>query len=148
MRNLNTIQKIKKINDVFSIDMPNEETNACHVYVIAPKTDVKLPIMTCEKDHSIHAINASENQADLLNDCTFICFQIGVRNEKDSITGVLDTDLLEIVRDRLKGFQNGEFHCRENALALTHIEEALLWLNQRTMDRYKENCNKCGGKEI
>ena len=49
--------------------------------------------------------------------------------------GVLDTDLLEIVRDRLKAFNQGEYATRENALAITHIEEALLWMNKRVEDR-------------
>lgn len=64
-----------------------------------------------------------------------IQFQNGPRNVEGSTSGVLDHELLEIVRDRLKHFQEGEFACRENALALTHIEEALMWMNQRTVDR-------------
>lgn len=61
--------------------------------------------------------------------------QQGPRNSPDALHGVLDTDLLEIVRDRLAAFQAGPFACRENAIALTHIEEALLWMNKRTEDR-------------
>jgi hypothetical protein len=37
--------------------------------------------------------------------------------------------------DRLRSFQSGDFKCRENALALTKLEEALHWLNHRTRDR-------------
>ena len=70
---------------------------------------------------------------------TEIQFQNGARRLPDSVHGVLDTDLLEIVRDRLKGFQSGEYACRENACALTHIEEALMWLNRRVEDRI-ERC--------
>lgn len=65
----------------------------------------------------------------------YIQFQHGPRNEEGSIRGVLDGDLLEIVRDRLKAFQAGEYATRENAIALTHIEEALLWMNKRVEDR-------------
>ena len=64
-----------------------------------------------------------------------IRFQHGPRNAPNSIHGVLDNDLLEIVRDRLIAFNNGEFATRENAMAITHIEEALLWLNKRVEDR-------------
>ena len=70
---------------------------------------------------------------------TEIQFQNGARRLPDSVHGVLDTDLLEIVRDRLKGFQSGEYACRENACALTHIEEALMWLNRRVEDRIERN---------
>lgn len=66
---------------------------------------------------------------------TDIAFQKGPRAVDGSIGGVLDVDLLEIVRDRLKSFQAGEFACRENACALTHIEEALMWMNKRVEDR-------------
>lgn len=53
--------------------------------------------------------------------------------------GVLDGDLLEIVRDRLRAFQSGPYSCRENACALTHIEEALMWLSCRAEDRAARN---------
>lgn len=66
---------------------------------------------------------------------SYIQFQHGPRNTAESILGVLDGDLLEIVRDRLKAFQAGEYATRENAIALTHIEEALLWMNKRVEDR-------------
>ena len=49
--------------------------------------------------------------------------------------GVTQEDLLAIVIDRLRGFQSGPFANRENALALTHCEEALMWLHKRTRDR-------------
>lgn len=68
-----------------------------------------------------------------------IDFQNGARKLPDSIHGVLDTDLLEIVRHRLQCFQQGEFATRENAIALTHIEEALLWMNKRVEDRIERN---------
>lgn len=64
-----------------------------------------------------------------------IIFQKGPRKERDSQHGVLDVDLLEIVRDRLMCFQGGYYACRENACALTHIEEALMWMNKRVEDR-------------
>ena len=64
-----------------------------------------------------------------------ILFQKGARKDHDARHGVLDSDLLEIVRDRLKAFQAGPYATRENAIALTHIEEALMWMNRRVEDR-------------
>jgi hypothetical protein len=49
--------------------------------------------------------------------------------------GISDEALLAIVLDRLEGFQEGPYRSRYNALAITKIEEALLWLNKRTTDR-------------
>lgn len=66
-----------------------------------------------------------------------INFQKGPRNEGNSTHGAIDTDLLEIVRHRLQQFQKGEFSTRENSIALTHIEEALLWLNKRVEERFE-----------
>lgn len=43
--------------------------------------------------------------------------------------------LLAIVEDRLQGFQSGQYACRENALALTKLQEAMMWLQKRTRDR-------------
>ena len=51
------------------------------------------------------------------------------------VNGVCNEDLLVMVIRRLEGFQNSEFKCRENACAITKIEEALLWLRKRTMGR-------------
>lgn len=45
--------------------------------------------------------------------------------------------VLSVVIDRLQGFQAGEFSCRENAIALTKLQEALMWLEKRTADRQK-----------
>jgi hypothetical protein len=36
---------------------------------------------------------------------------------------------------RLEYYQTTDFKCRENAVALTHLETALLWLGKRAADR-------------
>lgn len=116
MRELSTIQKKENLNKVFATDEPGNG-GACHKYNIYPAQDFN------EKTKPYMVIQ----------------FQNGARKLTDSQHGVLDTDLLEIVRDRLKSFQKGEFSTRENALALTHIEEALLWMNKRVEDRIERN---------
>lgn len=117
MRQLSTIQKREKLNQVFALDDPGAGS-ASHEYRIMPNG--------CDEQG-----NAYPSQD--------ISFQHGPRKDPNSTHGVLDTDLLEIVRDRLKGFQSGEFSCRENACALTHIEEALMWLNRRVEDRIERD---------
>lgn len=62
------------------------------------------------------------------------------------VNGVCNEDLLVMVVRRLEGFQNSEFKCRENACAITKIEEALLWLRKRTMGR--ENRGVEGTHEV
>lgn len=51
------------------------------------------------------------------------------------VNGVMNEDLIGICIDRLRGFQAGTYSCRENAVALTKLEEALMWLRKRTQDR-------------
>lgn len=109
---LSTIQKREKLNDVHIVGHPTKG-GAHHRYLITK----------------------SEVEGGGYKVVGEIQFQDGARKLDTSKDGVLDTDLLEIVRHRLQGFQSGEFATRENAVALTHIEEALLWMNKRVEDR-------------
>lgn len=63
-----------------------------------------------------------------------IDFQNGPIQEV-GFNGFSNEMLLAVVIDRLRGFQSGKFACRENAIALTSCEEALMWLQKRTRDR-------------
>lgn len=51
------------------------------------------------------------------------------------VNGVNNEDLINMVVCRLQSFQDSEFKCKENACAITKLEEALLWLRKRTMGR-------------
>ena len=117
MRELNTIQKVEKLNRVFATDEAGNG-GANHEYMI-------------EGVISETPIRETFGES--------IKFQNGARKDPNAIHGILDTDLLEIVRDRLKGFQNGEFATDDNAKALEHIEIALMYMNKRVMDRYERN---------
>lgn len=61
-------------------------------------------------------------------------FQFGPLLENE-FNGVSNESVLAVVIDRLKGFQAGPFACRENAIALTHLQDAMHWLHSRTRDR-------------
>ncbi|WP_321955027.1 hypothetical protein [Burkholderia cenocepacia] len=67
---------------------------------------------------------------------TLIEFQNGPIAEA-GVNGITHEALLAIVADRLRSFQAGPFACRENALALTKIEEAQHWLQHRTLSRIR-----------
>ena len=69
---------------------------------------------------------------------THISFQNGPINEDgNGVNGITQEVLLAIVADRLRGFQAGPYKCKANACALTHIEEAMHWLQQRTIERMR-----------
>jgi hypothetical protein len=65
---------------------------------------------------------------------TRISFQNGPINEV-GVNGLTQEALIAIVVDRLRCFQAGPFSSRENALALTKLEEAQHWLHSRTRAR-------------
>lgn len=65
-----------------------------------------------------------------------ILFQNGPIGEQ-GVNGITQEALLAVVIDRLRSFQSGPFSCRENAIALTHCEDALMWLQKRTVNRIK-----------
>lgn len=67
-----------------------------------------------------------------------VTFQFGARDLPDSTAGVIESDLLEIVRHRLQAHQKSQFATRENALALTAVEEALMWQSKRADDRAED----------
>lgn len=77
----------------------------------------------------------------------YLHFQNGPIQES-GVNGLSNEALLEVLIDRMRGFQyarkpdgsfdesvRGKYACRENALALTYLEEAQMWLQKRTRDR-------------
>jgi hypothetical protein len=58
--------------------------------------------------------------------------------------GTTNEELIEMLLNRMNYLQS-KFPCRENAIAITKLNEALLWLNKRTSDRIKRNVE---GKQI
>lgn len=111
---LNTIQKRNNLNVLYAVGEKGPG-NAYHEYEV-------LMVPGSEEE------NATAER---------IVFQKGPRKDPESQRGVLDTDLLEIVRHRLTCFQTSDFATRENEMALQHIEEALLWMNKRVEDRFE-----------
>ena len=67
--------------------------------------------------------------------CAQIEFQNGPIQSPADMNGATGETLLAILIDRMRGFQDGPFKCRENAVALTKLEEAMMWLQKRTRDR-------------
>jgi hypothetical protein len=111
-----TSHKLNGLNDALAIcvmDGPGQG-GACHDYRIVWKW--------CEsmEDSTIGAVEVK--------------FQNGPIGEAGP-NGISNEALLAIVEDRLLGFQSGQYACRENAVALTKIQEAMMWLQKRTRDR-------------
>lgn len=63
-----------------------------------------------------------------------IKFQCGPIGEV-GVNGTSIENVIDLLVNRLEGFQAGEFRCRENALAITHLQDAQNWLERRTRNR-------------
>ncbi len=109
MRELNI--GTQKYTKVVAVDEPSYG-NANHIY-------------------QVHTIPKDGEDYSILGD---VAFQKGPIKEC-GVNGVMNEDLIAIVIDRMRGFQSGDYKCRDNALALTKLEEALMWLRNRTNER-------------
>lgn len=49
--------------------------------------------------------------------------------------GVTNESILEMLIDRMH-YLEAKFPCRENAFAIMKLEEALMWMDKRTLDRH------------
>lgn len=121
MEKLITIQKREKLNDVYSVDEAGPG-GAYHKYVI-------------KKDEVVDNVTLERKTTDLIE----VQFQKGARKDENATNGVIDSDLLEIVRHRLQCFQAGPFATEYNAKALEHLEIALMYMNRRVEDRIERN---------
>ncbi len=65
-----------------------------------------------------------------------VMFQNGPVGE-GTVNGVTEVSLLAILIDRMRCFQSGPFACPANAHTLQHLEEAMHWQHQRTLDRIR-----------
>lgn len=111
MREL-TSHKVNGLNEAITITVMDEPGpgNACHEYNLT-------------MDNGNGTCHGAE-----------VRFQKGPIVES-GVNGISNEALLAIVEDRLVGFQSGQYACHENAIALTKIQEAMMWLQKRTRDR-------------
>ena len=55
--------------------------------------------------------------------------------QEHGVNGVTNEEVIIALAERLNGLNQAPFNCRENSLAITHLEEALHWLQARTTNR-------------
>lgn len=123
MRTL-TAHQTNPANKELSITVEDEpgQGGASHLYMIRgfnTETNPSCPFM---ERHGAPAEHAT------------VLFQNGAIKEV-GVNGVTQEALLAILIDRLRAFQAGPYACRENAIALNHLEQALHSLHARTRAR-------------
>ena len=96
-----------------------------------------------EKGHIIQFIHKElvPNNLEILEDGSTILTEGKLQTIND---GTTNEEVLEILIDRMNYLQS-KFPCKENACCITHLEEALMWLEKRTRDRVKRGVE---GKQI
>ena len=60
---------------------------------------------------------------------------LGRDGERKEPNGAFVETVINAAKQRIEYYQESKFKCRENAMAITKLDEALLWLNKRTLDR-------------
>ena len=85
-------------------------------------------------EYIVVAAPAEGKEIGLDNPYAKVNFQKGPIKE-NGVNGCHNEDLIAIVLDRLQCLNQGDFKCRENSIAITKLEEAMMWLNRRTLDR-------------
>lgn len=60
---------------------------------------------------------------------------LGRGADRKDPNGAFVETVIDAAKKRLEFYQEGKFSCRENALAITKLEEALHWLHSRTAKR-------------
>jgi hypothetical protein len=113
-----TSHKVNGLNEAIKIDVLDEPGSggANHIY--------RLRV----------GAKPAPDGGDFYSDEQTIQFQDGPIAEV-GVNGISQEALLAIVEDRLKSFQSGQYSCRENAIALTHVQDAMHWLHHRTRER-------------
>lgn len=127
MRHLDD-HKVNPANDTLTVAVVDEPGagGANHTYFITGADFGRNP----------GSETALEYAKDMNAEGCVVLFQNGPIAEA-GVNGVTHEVLLAIVADRLRSFQNGPYSCKANACALTHIEEAMHWLQQRTIERMR-----------
>ncbi len=112
-----TDHKLNGLNEALDIQVTDEPgaggANHCYIITVDERKHLLPPGVT------IHQL---------------INFQNGPIQEA-GINGISQEALVAICIDRLRSFQAGPYACRENAIALTKLEESMMWMKKRTQDR-------------
>jgi hypothetical protein len=95
--------------------------------------------------YCIYVQNGTCNQELNASLAFHIHFQNGPIAEA-GVNGISQEALLAVVEDRLKCFQAGPYACRENALALTYVQEAIAQLHHRTRERMQRGVEGTSAK--
>lgn len=139
MRELKRDLLTNKYTKVFCEDENEQSFNAPHTFIVK-KANYNLVCGNKKCVYQYCPYSTPEECSDFVvkEDTEEILGKIHFQEgpiKECGVNGVCNEDLINIVIERLESFQKSEFNCRENEMAITKLEEALLWLRKRTMAR-------------
>jgi len=94
-----------------------------------------LNIPTCANNLDEHGRPAGGTVSGVGIDIVWQNGPLGRDGERIPPNGAFVESVVYAALQRIEHYQSGQFQCRENALAVTKLEEALHWLNARTNRR-------------
>lgn len=112
--------------------MTNDKKEVTGILTLSPCKIFTTDSISNGGAHHKYTIESEHDELMCLH--SYINFQNGVEPE-NGVNGCTMEDLIAVCIHRLECFQMGNYPCRENAIAKTKLEEALMWLNKRTFDR-------------
>lgn len=60
---------------------------------------------------------------------------LGKGDDRREPNGAFVETVIAAAKQRIEHYNSTQFSCRENSVAITKLDEALMWLNKRTTDR-------------
>jgi hypothetical protein len=110
----------------------NDLNKSLYVYAL-DKDDLNVPcceyyITTQPLDGDLHEFMARISEGNYAADIEFHSGPV-----ENGVVGLTNEVLLEIVKDRLRRFQAGEFACVENEYAIEALQMAINRLHKRTL---------------
>lgn len=124
---LETLKDVKKIGDFNVVDMDAIRVERPEMF----RPDGSMHYHIFEKEIRPH------NFIYVRNDVNSISFTIQKGPIKENgVNGCQVDTIIETAKVMIEGL-NKQFPCRENSMVVTKLDEALLWLQKRKMDREK-----------
>lgn len=126
---LETLKGIKKLGEFNVVVMDDLREQFPEKFNESGSMDYKW----FEKDVRPHAFVYVRNDVNSLS----FTIQNGPVKE-NGVNGCQVDTVIEAAREILQGL-NKNFPCRENSMAITKLDESLMWLNKRKQDRINRN---------
>lgn len=96
-----------------------------------------LKILTIGHRYELPNFDKPENPGQIIQFIEKLPTPVNTGTELRTVNdGTTNEAVLEVLIDRIQ-YLNSKFSSRENAIVITHLETALLWLEKRTRDRVK-----------